>query len=100
MQIVAEMWLVLRLTNSSFAVGLTAALQFVPMLFAGAWGGLLADRVPKRKLLMITQALMAIPALTLWALASTGNARTGWCWRSCSSAARSTRSTIPPARRS
>jgi MFS family permease len=75
MQIVAEMWLVLRLTNSSVVVGLTAALQFVPMLFAGAWGGLLADRVSKRTLLMVTQALMAIPALTLWALAGSGAAR-------------------------
>jgi MFS family permease len=74
MQIVAEMWLVLRLTNSSVVVGLTAALQFVPMLVAGAWGGLLADRVSKRRLLMVTQALMAIPALTLWALASSGAA--------------------------
>ena len=72
MQIVAEMWLVLRLTNSSVAVGLTAALQFVPMLFAGAWGGLLADRMSKRRLLTITQALMAIPALTLWALTASG----------------------------
>jgi MFS family permease len=75
MQIVAEMWLVLRLTNSSFIVGLTAALQFVPMLLAGAWGGLLADRVSKRRLLMITQALMAIPALALWALATSGQAQ-------------------------
>jgi MFS family permease len=75
MQIVAEMWLVLRLTNSSFALGLTAALQFVPMLFAGAWGGLLADRMSKRRLLMITQTLMAVPALTLWALTASGNVR-------------------------
>jgi MFS family permease len=72
MQIVAEMWLVLRLTNSSVALGLTAALQFVPMLFAGAWGGLLADRLSKRGLLMVTQALMALPALTLWILTGTG----------------------------
>jgi MFS family permease len=76
MQIVAEMWLILKLTNSSFIVGLTAALQFVPMLFAGAWGGLLADRLPKRGLLMITQTLMAVPALTLWVLTSTGNVTT------------------------
>ena len=73
MQIVAEMWLILKLTDSSFVVGLTAALQFVPMLVAGAWGGLLADRLPKRGLLMVTQTLMAIPALTLWVLTGTGN---------------------------
>jgi len=39
---------------------------------SGNWGGLLADRVSKRRLLMITQALMAIPALALWALATSG----------------------------
>jgi MFS family permease len=72
MQTVGEMWLVLRLTDSGAAVGLTAALQFTPMLLAGAWGGVLADRVNKRRLLAITQTLMAIPALTLWALTASG----------------------------
>ncbi len=73
MQTVGEMWLVLKLTDSAVAVGLTAALQFTPMLFAGAWGGVLADRVSKRKLLAITQTLMALPALTLWALTASGS---------------------------
>jgi MFS family permease len=73
MQTVAEMWLVIQLTGSAFSVGLTAALQFLPILFFGAWGGLLADRVSKRRLLMVTQALMAIPALTLWALTASGS---------------------------
>ena len=73
MQTVGEMWLVLRLTDSGAAVGLTAALQFTPMLFAGAWGGLLADRISKRRLLFITQSLMALPALTLWALTAQGD---------------------------
>jgi MFS family permease len=73
MQIVAEMWLVLTLTGSAVAVGATAALQFLPMLLAGAWGGLVADSLPKRKLLLVTQALMAIPALTLFALSATGD---------------------------
>jgi MFS family permease len=73
MQIVGEMWLVLRLTNSATAVGLTAALQFTPMLFAGAWGGVLADRLSKRRLLAYTQSLMALPALTLWLLTTTGH---------------------------
>jgi MFS family permease len=72
MQTVAEMWLILRLTNSGIAVGLTAALQFLPILVAGAWGGLLADRIPKRGLLMTTQALMAVPALALFALTTAG----------------------------
>jgi MFS family permease len=65
MQMVAEVWLVLSLTGSGLAVGLTTALQFLPILLFGAWGGVLADRFPKRKLLMVTQALMAIPALVL-----------------------------------
>jgi MFS family permease len=68
MQTVAEMWLIIQLTNSGVAVGLTAALQFTPILVLGAWGGLLADRVNKRRLLMVTQTVMALPALTLWAL--------------------------------
>jgi MFS family permease len=72
MQTVAEMWLILRLTNSAFAVGLTTALQFLPILLAGAWGGLLADRLPKRRLLATTQALMALPALALFALTASG----------------------------
>lgn len=72
MQMVAEMWLVLELTGSGIAVGLTSALQFLPMLLLGAWGGVLADRWPKRRLLVATQATMAIPALALWALTATG----------------------------
>ena len=73
MQTVAEMWLVVQLTGSGVSVGLTAGLQFLPILLFGAWGGLLADRMNKRRLLMITQSLMAIPALTLWALTTSGN---------------------------
>ena len=65
MQTVAEMWLVVELTGNGVSVGLTAALQFLPILLFGAWGGLLADRMSKRRLLMITQALMALPALAL-----------------------------------
>ncbi|MGN6256802.1 MAG: MFS transporter [Solirubrobacterales bacterium] len=72
MQTVAAVWVVLSLTGSGVAVGLTTALQFLPMLLIGAWGGLLADRIPKRRLLMTTQALMAIPAVGLFAVTATG----------------------------
>jgi MFS family permease len=72
MQIIAEMWLIVQLTGSGVSVGLTAALQFLPMLLFGAWGGLLADRVPKRRLLIATQALMAIPAIGLFAVTASG----------------------------
>ena len=71
-QVVAEMWLILALTGSGLAVGVTSALQFLPLLLFGAWGGLLADRFPKRSLLMVTQTMMVLPALALWAVTSAG----------------------------
>jgi MFS family permease len=73
MQIVAEMWLIVSLTGSGVAVGVTAGLQFLPMLLLGAWGGVLADRFPKRNVLMVTQPLMALPALALWGLTTAGS---------------------------
>ncbi len=73
MQIVAEMWLILQLTNSGVAVGLTTALQFAPILLFGAYGGLLADRFDKRRLLMVTQVAMVVPSLALWALVASGS---------------------------
>ncbi len=72
MQMIAEMWLVLSLTGSGVAVGVTTALQFLPMLIFGAWGGLIADRVPKRRLLLLTQGLHMIAPLTMLALAAEG----------------------------
>ena len=72
MQTVAEMWLIVQLTGSGVAVGLTAALQFLPILVLGAWGGLLADRMAKRGLIIRTQALMAVPALAMWLLTLAG----------------------------
>ena len=72
MQMVAESWLILELTGSGVAVGLTTALQFVPIMVFGAWGGLLADRFPKRTLLIATQAMMILPALGLLAVTATG----------------------------
>jgi MFS family permease len=68
MQTVAETWLVLKLTGNGALVGLAAALQFLPIMLGGAWGGLLADRLNKRRLLMTTQSLMALPALALFVL--------------------------------
>jgi MFS family permease len=72
MQMVAEMWVVLTLTDSGLAVGVTTALQFLPMLIFGAFGGLIADRVPKRRLLLLTQALHMVVPLTMLALALQG----------------------------
>ena len=73
MQMIAEMWLVLSLTGSGVAVGVTTALQFLPMLIFGAWGGLVADRVPKRRLLILTQGLHMIAPLTMLALSLEGS---------------------------
>ncbi|MGH2962818.1 MAG: MFS transporter [Solirubrobacterales bacterium] len=72
MQTVAEIWVVLSLTGSGVAVGFTTALQFLPMLLLGAWGGLIADLLPKRRLLIATQALHMLPPLALLALAASG----------------------------
>lgn len=72
MQIVAEVWLILTLTGSGFAVGLTTALQFLPILLFGAWGGLLADRFSKRNLLMVTQFVLLVPVIWLASVSFAG----------------------------
>ena len=54
MQWVAQAWLILRLTDSGLALGLVTALQWLPVLVFGAWGGVVADRFDKRKLLIVT----------------------------------------------
>ncbi len=75
MQRVAQDWLVLQLThNSGTAVGITTGLQFLPQLLFGLWGGVIADRYPKRRLLLITQGVMGVQALVLGVLTVTGTA--------------------------
>jgi MFS family permease len=75
MQRVAQDWLVLQLThNSGTALGITTGLQFAPMLFS-MWGGVIADRYSKRRILMTTQTLMGGLALILGLLALTGVVR-------------------------
>ncbi len=77
MQRVAQDWLVLQLThNSGTALGLTTGLQFLPILLLSPYAGLLADRFPKRRLLQVTQTMLAVPALVLGVLAVTGVAQT------------------------
>jgi len=76
MQRVAQDWLVLQLTgNSGAAIGITTGLQFLPFLLLSPFAGLVADRIPKRRLLQLTNIGMAAPALVLGLLAVTGNAR-------------------------
>jgi MFS family permease len=71
MQSVAQAWLVLQLTDSGIALGITSTLQYLPFLVLGPYGGLVADRFPKRKILYFTQSLFGILALTLGLLVAT-----------------------------
>ncbi|MER8183103.1 MFS transporter [Kitasatospora sp. NPDC094015] len=80
MQRIAQDWLVLSLTGSPFAVGVTTAMQFLPMLLLGLWGGVLADRLPKRRLLVLTQAVMGLLAAALAVLTLTGGVTAYWVY--------------------
>jgi MFS family permease len=76
MQLVAQDWLVLDITgNSGSALGITTALQFLPLLVFGLWGGVVADRYAKRLVLMVTQTVMGALALILGTLTVTGAVR-------------------------
>jgi MFS family permease len=72
MQRVAQDWLVLELTHGSgTAIGIATGLQFLPLLLFSLWGGMIADRYPKRIVLLVTQATMGALALILGVLAVT-----------------------------
>jgi MFS family permease len=72
MQATAQGWLILQLTDSAFYLGLVSALGTLPVLLLSLFGGAVADRIPKRKLLFITQTALALQAVTLGILAWTG----------------------------
>jgi MFS family permease len=72
MQMTAQSWLVLTLTNSSTDLGLIIALQTLPVLLLGPYGGVIADRVDKRRLMVVLQCCMGIQALVLGLLTVTG----------------------------
>ena len=80
MQRVAQDWLVLSLSrhsgDGSIALGITTGLQFLPILLFSAYGGVVADRFPKRRMLQVTQAAMALTSMVLGVLALTGVAET------------------------
>ena len=65
MQWVAQAWLILRLTDSGLALGLVTALQWLPVLLFGAWGGVVADRFDRRRLLVATNASSGVLSLLL-----------------------------------
>ncbi|WP_455900847.1 MFS transporter [Rhodococcus gordoniae] len=71
MQTVAQSWLVLQLTGSATAIGIVLALQTVPMLLLGPYGGVVADRSDKRRLMIGLQTLMGVQALILGLLVVT-----------------------------
>lgn len=68
MQRVAQDWLVLDLSDSAVALGVATALQFLPTLLFGLWGGVLVDRIDRRRAIMVTQAISAVLAAVLAAL--------------------------------
>ena len=67
----ATAWLVLKLTDSGVALGVNTGLLFLPILLVGAYGGVLADRFDKRRILMWTQGLQGLISLALFALVAT-----------------------------
>lgn len=71
MQQVAQAWLVLDLTGDPFVLGLVAALAFLPVLILGLFGGLIADALPKRQTLMVTQTIQMVLAFVLFGLTVT-----------------------------
>lgn len=71
MQRIAQDWLVLQLSDSGLALGIVTALQFLPVLIVTPYGGVLADRYDKRRLMMLTQATMGLAALLLGLLVVT-----------------------------
>ncbi len=77
MQRVAQDWLVLTIPgNGGAALGITTGLQFLPILLLSPYAGVIADRFPKRRLLQVTQATMALAALLLGVIAALGVAQT------------------------
>ncbi len=71
MQTTGQAWLVLQVTKSAWALGLVGALQFLPVLLFSLFGGVLADRLPKRRVILFTQSFALIQATVLWLLVAT-----------------------------
>src|SRR5277367_4761332 len=75
MQMTAQSWLVFTLTHSATDIGLVVALQTLPVLLLGPYGGVVADRVDKRKLMIVLQSAMGVQALILGLLTISGEIR-------------------------
>jgi len=72
MQSIGQSWLVLELTHSAWLLGLVGALQFLPVMLLSLFGGVLADRLPKRKVLLFTQSFAMAQAFVMWILVASG----------------------------
>jgi MFS family permease len=77
-QSVAQAWLVLDLTHSPVALGMITMLQTLPLLLFSLFGGVLADRVMRRHLLVATQVALSAQACALGALVATGTVTIVW----------------------
>ncbi len=75
MQMAAQSWLVLTITHSATTLGVIVALQTLPVLLLGPYGGVVADRVDKRRLMVVLQMAMGVQALVLGVLTITGAVR-------------------------
>src|SRR5215831_12589142 len=73
MQSIGQAWLVLQLTHSAWLLGIVGALQFLPVMLLSLFGGVLADRFPKRRVLLFTQSFAMAQAAVLWILVATGH---------------------------
>lgn len=71
MQTTGQAWLVLQLSHSAWILGLVGALQFLPVMVFALFGGVLADRLPKRRVLLFTQSFAMTQAAVLWILVAT-----------------------------
>jgi MFS family permease len=80
MQTIAEGWLVLELTHSPLAVGLTTTLNTLPILLFTLYGGVVADRVDRRRFIILLQGIMLLEAATLSVLTLTGVITVHWIW--------------------
>ena len=77
MQQIAELWLIFQITDSAAAVGLITVTHFAPIMLLGLWGGVIADRFDKRKIMLITQPLLGLIAGTLAVFSATGGVTAG-----------------------
>jgi MFS family permease len=80
MQSIAEGWLVFQLTHSAYAVGITTTLATLPILGLTLYGGVVADRVDKRRFIMMLQTIMLLEATALAVLTLTHHITVQWVW--------------------